>query len=113
MRLSFMVKYVLYFSCEKNENKQKEAGFGPFKGHQLPNDLEPLPLLKGKWSSQAQWKKIFHKFCPPVNFTDSNYPHRSSDNLSKEISSKGIALTSSIGTSLNDRTNGVLRQLAL
>ena len=57
MRLSFMVKYVLYFSCEKNENKQKEAGFGPFKGHQLPNDLEPLPLLKGKWSSQAQWRK--------------------------------------------------------
>ena len=21
----------MYFSCEKNENKQKEAGFGPFK----------------------------------------------------------------------------------
>ena len=23
--------FVLYLSCEKNENKQKEAGFGPFK----------------------------------------------------------------------------------
>ena len=22
--------FVLYLSCEKNENKQKEAGFGPF-----------------------------------------------------------------------------------
>ena len=27
--LSFTV-FVLYLSCEKNENKQKEAGFGPF-----------------------------------------------------------------------------------
>ena len=26
---SFIV-FVLYLSCEKNENKQKEAGFGPF-----------------------------------------------------------------------------------
>ena len=23
-------KFVLYLSCEKNENKQKEPGFGPF-----------------------------------------------------------------------------------
>ena len=23
-------KFLLYFSCEKNENKHKEAGFGPF-----------------------------------------------------------------------------------
>ena len=30
MLLSFMVKFVLYWSCEKNQNKQKEAGFGPF-----------------------------------------------------------------------------------
>ena len=22
--------FMLYLSCEKNENKQKEAGFGPF-----------------------------------------------------------------------------------
>ena len=28
---SFIVKCVLYLSCEKNKNKQKEAGFGPFK----------------------------------------------------------------------------------
>ena len=28
--LSFMVKFVLYLSCEKNENKQKETGVGPF-----------------------------------------------------------------------------------
>ena len=30
--ISFIVKFVLYLSlfCEKNENKQKEAGFGPF-----------------------------------------------------------------------------------
>ena len=28
--LSIIVKFVLYLSCEKNENKQKEAGFGPF-----------------------------------------------------------------------------------
>ena len=27
---SFIV-FVLYLSCEKDENKQKEAGFGPFK----------------------------------------------------------------------------------
>ena len=32
MLLSFIVKFVLYLSlyCEKNENKQKEAVFGPF-----------------------------------------------------------------------------------
>ena len=29
--LSFIVKFVLYLSCGKNENKQKEAEFGPFK----------------------------------------------------------------------------------
>ena len=29
---SFIV-IVLYLSCEKNENKQKEAGFGPFKSN--------------------------------------------------------------------------------
>ena len=28
--LPFKVKFVLYLSREKNENKQKEAGFGPF-----------------------------------------------------------------------------------
>ena len=28
--LSFIV-FVLYLSCEKNENKQNEAEFGPFK----------------------------------------------------------------------------------
>ena len=28
--LSFIVKFVLYLSCEKSKNKQKEAGFGPF-----------------------------------------------------------------------------------
>ena len=26
---SFII-FVIYLSCEKNENKQKEAGFGPF-----------------------------------------------------------------------------------
>ena len=31
MLLLSIVKVVLYLSCEKNENKQKEAGFGPFK----------------------------------------------------------------------------------
>ena len=31
MLLSFIVKFMMYLSCEKNENKQKEAGFGPFK----------------------------------------------------------------------------------
>ena len=30
MLSSFIVKFVPYLSCEKNENKQKEAGFGPF-----------------------------------------------------------------------------------
>ena len=30
MLLSFIVKFVLYLSCEKNENKQKDAGFGPY-----------------------------------------------------------------------------------
>ena len=27
--LSFKVKFMLYLSCEKNENKQNESGFGP------------------------------------------------------------------------------------
>ena len=30
MLLSIIVKFVLYLSYEKNKNKQKEAGFGPF-----------------------------------------------------------------------------------
>ena len=30
MLLSYIVKFVLYLSCEKNETKQQEAGFGPF-----------------------------------------------------------------------------------
>ena len=30
MLLSFIVKFVLYLPCEKNENKQKEARFSPF-----------------------------------------------------------------------------------
>ena len=30
MLSSFIVKFVPYLSCEKNENKQKEAVFGPF-----------------------------------------------------------------------------------
>ena len=29
--LIFIVKFVLYFSCEKNQNKQKEVGFVTFK----------------------------------------------------------------------------------
>ena len=29
--LSIIIKFVLYLSCEKNENKQKEAEDGPFK----------------------------------------------------------------------------------
>ena len=33
MLLPFIVKFVLYLSCEKNENKQKEAGLGPFLKH--------------------------------------------------------------------------------
>ena len=33
MLLSFKV-FVLYLSCEKKENKHKEAGFGPFKKNQ-------------------------------------------------------------------------------
>ena len=31
MLLSIIVNLVLYLSCEKNKNKQKEAGFGPLK----------------------------------------------------------------------------------
>ena len=34
MLLLFIV-FVLYLSCEKNENKQKEAGIGPFLKKQL------------------------------------------------------------------------------
>ena len=30
MLLQFIVNFVLYLSLEKNENKQKEAEFGPF-----------------------------------------------------------------------------------
>ena len=29
----FFIVIVLYWSCEENESKQKEAGFGPFKKH--------------------------------------------------------------------------------
>ena len=29
--LSFIVKFVLNLSCEKNDDKQKESGFGPIK----------------------------------------------------------------------------------
>ena len=40
MLSSFIIKIVLYWSCEKNENKQKEAGFGPFlkKKRETGND---------------------------------------------------------------------------
>ena len=30
MLLSFIVKFMLYLTCENNQNKQIEAGFGPF-----------------------------------------------------------------------------------
>ena len=41
MLLSFIVKFVLYFSCEKNENKQKEVvGFGPYKNFSSDNEEE-------------------------------------------------------------------------
>ena len=38
---SFIV-FVLYLSCEKNENKQKEAGFGPLK----KKTYLPLSMLR-------------------------------------------------------------------
>ena len=47
--LSFLVKFVLNLSCEKNENKQKEAGLGPFKKqNKVYATPTPTPLaLKG------------------------------------------------------------------
>ena len=41
---------MLYLSCEKNENKQKESGFGPFFYNQnqisyhLPNQRFAVPI---------------------------------------------------------------------
>ena len=35
MLLSPTVKFVLYLSCKKNKNKQKEPGFGPFLNMQF------------------------------------------------------------------------------
>ena len=42
------VEYVLYLSCEKNENKQKETGFGPFKKtiFRFGSDSTDIFLLK-------------------------------------------------------------------
>ena len=40
-QLSFMVKFGLYLSCEKNENKHKDAGFGPFL---LKNDVFKIEI---------------------------------------------------------------------
>ena len=51
MLFSFIVS-VLYLSCEKNENKQKEAGFGPFKENKkltehLKSCIKTLPGFYG------------------------------------------------------------------
>ena len=35
MILLFIVTFVLYLSCEKNENKQKRPGFGRLKKYRL------------------------------------------------------------------------------
>ena len=42
MLLSFKVKFVLYLSCEKNGNKQKEAGFGPFSKKEIKFEVSRL-----------------------------------------------------------------------
>ena len=46
MLLFFIVKFVLYLSCEKNENKtKKESGFGRFlKKHKTPNCMCTLSI---------------------------------------------------------------------
>ena len=43
--LPFIVQFVLYLSCEKNEIKQKEAGFGPLK-KQICTTLALEPMSK-------------------------------------------------------------------
>ena len=44
---------MLYLSCEKHENKQKEAGFGPFKKY-LISKFEPKNVRR---SSNEKWIK--------------------------------------------------------
>ena len=41
----FVVKFVLYLSCEKSKNKQKEAEFGPFKKITVPKCAIQLAWL--------------------------------------------------------------------
>ena len=53
--LSFIVKFVLYLSCEKNENKQKEAGLGPF------NKLHSFLLLAALWLSPCRRRQCNQK----------------------------------------------------
>ena len=56
---SFIV-FVLYLSSEKNENKQKEAGFGPFF---LKKYLLALIVLAATDKNCHLWKKCWNTFC--------------------------------------------------
>ena len=49
--LSLMVIFVPYFLCENNENKQKEAGFSPFKNHWVKFRLHSVGRCQPSWRS--------------------------------------------------------------
>ena len=64
MILSLTVKFVLYLSREKNENKQKEAGLGPFfkkvpekKGPSLVFSIKATVNRQGPGSSRYYQKQ--------------------------------------------------------
>ena len=58
--LSFTVNFALYLSCEKNENKQKEAGFGPFK------NIIKLNSVTHSLRQQTSLRIIVRKYKQPI-----------------------------------------------
>ena len=50
---------MLYLSCEKNKNKQKEAGFGPFKKHNYdPVVVVVVDVIKRLFGVNLHFPKI-------------------------------------------------------
>ena len=72
MLLPFIVKIVLSFSCEKNENKQKEAGFGPFSKHFFfkasANHFCPFWITQMSHTDKSR-KGIPYKVAAPHSFS--------------------------------------------
>ena len=53
---------MLYLSCEKNENKQKEAGFGPFLKKSLNGKNQIMSLLKTGKMAESLIQKLAQMF---------------------------------------------------